>query len=187
MREKSEAYEAFKSYLALVENQCNAKIKNVRSDNGGEYTARKYLELLAVNGIEVHPVPPAAHAQNNRSERVNRTVLNIVRTVLCDARLPKQFWAEAEAYAAYVRNQIPKKDFPRNGVTRTPQELWTGRPSKLTQLRPFGSVVFIRAHKETDTLELRYVKGFLMGYRSYSENTIRWYDPETRTINHSRD
>jgi hypothetical protein len=187
LKEKSEAYEAFKSYLALVENQCNAKIKNVRSDNGGEYTSKKYLELLAANGIEAHPVPPAAHAQNGRAERVNRTVLNIVRTVLCDTRLPKRFWAEAAAYAAYVRNHIPKKDFPKKGMTSTPQELWTGRPSKLTQLRPFGSPVFVLAHKETDKLEPRYLKGFLMGYRSYSENTIRYYDPETRTINHTRD
>lgn len=187
LKDKSEAYGAFKDYIALVETQCKAKIRHVRSDNGGEYTSKKFLELLATNGIEANPVPPAAHAQNGRAERVNRTVLNIVRTVLCDTQLPKRFWAEAAGYAAYVRNHIPKKDFPKKGVTSTPQELWTGRPSKLTQLRPFGSVVFVRDHTVTDKLAPRYLKAFLMGYRSYSESMIRYYDPTTRTINHTRD
>ena len=40
LNEKSEAFDAFKTYKAEVENQMDKKIKIVRSDRGGEYYGR---------------------------------------------------------------------------------------------------------------------------------------------------
>ena len=57
-------------------------------------------------GIEHVKVPPAAHAQNGRVERVHLTILNGVRTV-AHSGLGAQFWAEAANYIAYTRNQRP--------------------------------------------------------------------------------
>lgn len=182
LKSKGEAIDAFRKYLALVENQCDTKIKMVRSDNGGEFTSAAFQDLLAINGIVFNPVPPAAHAQNGRVERVHRTVMDGVRTILSDTGLPEDFWAEIAQYVVYVRNRVLKK-----GDTVSPQELWTGRPPKYDQLRPFGSTVFVRDHTETNKLEPRYLKAFLVGYRSYSETTIRYFDPKGKVFNYSRD
>jgi transposase InsO family protein len=122
LKKKSDVLLAFGRYLALVENQCNTRVTMVRTDNGGEFTSRAFVEMLEKQGIVPMPIPPGAHAQNGRVERVHRTIFDTVRTVLVDSRLPPEFWAEAASYAAYVRNRVPK-----TGTTLIPQEMWTGR------------------------------------------------------------
>jgi hypothetical protein len=182
LKKKSHALSAFKKYLALVRNQCSTRVKLVRTDNGGEFTSKKFLEVLENEGIIANPIPPNSHQQNGRIERVHLTVMNLVRTMLIDSGLPRPFWSEAANYAAFVRNRVPKR-----GTTDLPQELWTGEKCSLTQLRPFGSTVFVRDHTEPDRLSPRWFKALLMGFKSYSEHTVRYYDPVTKRFNYSRD
>jgi hypothetical protein len=182
LKSKDEALGAFQKYLKLVENQCKTKVERVRMDNGGEFTSEAFQELLATHGIEANPVPAGAHAQNGRVERVHLTLLNMVRTILADTGLPKQFWAEMAGYAAYIRNRVP-----RQSDGKTPRELWSGQVPNYSQLRPFGSTVFVRDHVVTDKLEPRYLKAFLVGYRSYSESVVRFFNPVTKKFNYSRD
>lgn len=99
---KSDAASAFKQYLNLVKNQCGSTVKRFRSDNAGEFTSRLFLDLLAAEGVVPRKIPPAAHAQNGRIERVHRTILDTVRIILVETGLPKAFWAEITSYAAYV-------------------------------------------------------------------------------------
>ena len=58
---------------------------------------------MLAKGIEHIKVPPDAHAQNGRVERVHPTILNGVRTVLTHSGLGPEFWAEAANYA-HTRN-----------------------------------------------------------------------------------
>lgn len=182
LKNKSEVPSAFKKYLALVNNQCTTLIKQVRSDNGGEFTSQTFEDLLETHGIIHKRVPPAAHAQNGRVERVHLTIMNLVRAMLLDSGLGKEFWSEAAAYAVFIRNRVPKRN-----TMDIPQELWTGQKCEITQLRPFGSTVYVRDHTNLDKLSPRYIKARLMGFRSYSEETIRYYDPKTGNFNYSRD
>ncbi len=50
---------------------------------------------MLAKGIEHIKVPPDAHAQKGRVERVHLTILNGVRTVLTHSGLGPEFWAEA--------------------------------------------------------------------------------------------
>jgi hypothetical protein len=169
LKDKKGAVSAFKQYLNLVATQCDTKVKLVRSDNGGEFTSDVFLKLLAAEGIVPHRIPPDAHAQKGRVERVHRTILDAVRTILADTKLPKPWWADMASYVAYARNRIPRAD-----TGRAPHEMWTSRPCTQTQLRPFGSVVYIKDHKETDKLAPRMLRAMLIGYQAYSETIIRY-------------
>jgi hypothetical protein len=40
LRKKLEAFENFKVYKEMVENEMDSKIKCLRSDNGGEFTSK---------------------------------------------------------------------------------------------------------------------------------------------------
>jgi len=44
MKGKSESFEKFKSWKALVENQSASKLKVLRSDNGGEFVSKEFLD-----------------------------------------------------------------------------------------------------------------------------------------------
>ena len=52
LRNKSEAFEKFKVYKEMVENEMNSKIKCLRSDNGGELISKKFMDYSNRHGIK---------------------------------------------------------------------------------------------------------------------------------------
>lgn len=60
--------------------------------------------------------------QNGVSERRNRTLLDMVRSMLSNCSLPISLWIYALKTAMYLLNRVPSKAVPK-----TPFELWTGK------------------------------------------------------------
>lgn len=61
--------------------------------------------------------------QNGQAERKNRTLVETARIMLSHSKLPKMFWAEAVATAAYIQNRLHpfvlKEEEPmRDGVEK---------------------------------------------------------------------
>jgi len=52
LKEKSEAFEKFKVFKALTENQTGRRLKAVRSDRGGEFTSGYFKDLCDKQGIK---------------------------------------------------------------------------------------------------------------------------------------
>jgi transposase InsO family protein len=48
---KSEVFKWFQEFRALVENQFGKRIKILQSDNGGEYSSRRFIDLCVRHGI----------------------------------------------------------------------------------------------------------------------------------------
>ena len=51
MRRKSDTFEMFKEYRALVEKKLDKLIKTLRSDRGGEYLQGEFEDHLREEGI----------------------------------------------------------------------------------------------------------------------------------------
>ena len=51
LRKKSEVFDKFKEFKALVENQTEKKIKALRTDNGGEFCKKEFEEFCKKCGI----------------------------------------------------------------------------------------------------------------------------------------
>ena len=49
LKKKYEAFECFKIYKELVENESDLKIKCLRSDNGGEFTSKLFQQYCNEN------------------------------------------------------------------------------------------------------------------------------------------
>ncbi len=52
LKAKGEAFETFKQYKVLVENEIGHKIKVLQSDNGGEFVSKNFDAFLAKCGIQ---------------------------------------------------------------------------------------------------------------------------------------
>ena len=64
-------------------------------------------------------MPPGTPQHNGVSERHNRTLLDIVQSMMSLTDLPLSFWGYALETAAFRLNRAPSKS-----VETTPYELW---------------------------------------------------------------
>jgi transposase InsO family protein len=52
LKNKSEAFENFKIYKEMVENEMDSKIKCLRYDNGGDFTSKEFMDYCSNHGIK---------------------------------------------------------------------------------------------------------------------------------------
>ncbi|TYK11979.1 gag/pol protein [Cucumis melo var. makuwa] len=130
MEHKSEALEKFKEYKAEVEILLSKRIKILRSDRVGEYMDLRFQDYMIENGIQFQLSAPGTPQQNGVSERRNRTLLDIVRSMMSYAQLASSFWGYAVETAVHILNNVPSKS-----VSVTPFELWRGHKPSLSHFR----------------------------------------------------
>ena len=88
--------------MNLVENQIERTIKTLRTDRGREYLSKQFRELCENKGIRRQLTIPETSQQNGVAERRNRTLLDMVRSMMVQANLPISFWGDALMAAAYI-------------------------------------------------------------------------------------
>ena len=63
---------------------------------------------------------------NGVAKRRNRTLKDMVRSMISHTSLPEPLWGETLKTATYILNRVPSK-----AVTKTPYELWTRKKPSL--------------------------------------------------------
>lgn len=149
LQEKSEAFIAFKSFKARVEHEVGRAIKILRTDRGGEYMSQEFANFCDEHGIRRQLTTSYTPQQNGVSERKNRTILNMVRSMLSIGRIPKSFWPEAVNWSTHVLNRSPT--FVVQNMT--PEETWSGRKPSVDHFKVFGCIAY--AHIPDEKREAR--------------------------------
>nr|GEY35032.1 retrovirus-related Pol polyprotein from transposon TNT 1-94 [Tanacetum cinerariifolium] len=85
-------------------------------------------------GIVSQLTPPYTPQHNGVSGKRNRTLLDMVRSMMNLTTLPKSFWRYALESAARILNMVLTKK-----VERTPHKIWHKKAPKLSYLRVWGS------------------------------------------------
>ncbi|SGY45706.1 BQ5605_C001g00325 [Microbotryum silenes-dioicae] len=153
--------EAWSKFQAESERQTGQKIKRVRSDNGREFDNSLFRALLEKQGIIVEFTAPYTPEQNGQVERLNGSLMGLVRSMLLDSGLPMRFWSDALAVATFVLNRRPH---PRI-QGKTAIEVLLGKKPSLAHLQPFGSTAFVHVPKERRSkLAPRSIQGVFIGY-----------------------
>ncbi|KAJ9544716.1 hypothetical protein OSB04_024423 [Centaurea solstitialis] len=166
MRHKSEAFERFKEFQNEVQNQLDKKIKFLRSDRGGEYLSQEFNNHLIDCGIVSQLTPPYTPQMNGVSERRNRTLLDMLRSMMCRSSLPVSFWGHALETVAHILNKVPTKS-----VEKTPCEIWTSKKPKLSFLKIWGCEVYVK-RPTSEKLKPKSDKCFFVGY---PKTTVGYY------------
>jgi hypothetical protein len=87
-----EALDCFKRFVAEVENQHEKSLKALRTDRGREYLSDQFKDLCEEKGIRRQLTISNTLQQNGVAERRNRTLLDMVRSMMAQANLPISFW-----------------------------------------------------------------------------------------------
>ena len=158
MRHKSESFEKFKLFKNEVQNHLGKNIKTLRSDRGGKYLIQNFDDHLKDCGIVSQLTLPGTPQWNGVSERRNRTLLDMVRSMMSRTDLPISFWGYALETAAFLLNRIPLK-----AVEKTPYELWTRKRPGLSFLKIWCYEAYVK-RQASDKLASKSDKCLFVGY-----------------------
>ncbi|KAH9648352.1 hypothetical protein KPL70_025549 [Citrus sinensis] len=158
LKHKDQVFNKFKEWKTLVENQTGKKVKKLRIDNGLEFCNQQFSSYCANEGIARHKTVRLTPQHNGLAERINRTLMDKVRCMLVQAKLPKGLWAKTLLTTNYLVSLSPSAalDF------KTPFEIWHGKPASYVNLKVFGCPTY--AHVNQGKLAPRALKGQFLGY-----------------------
>lgn len=176
LKYKDEAFGRFVEWINLVENQSERKLKVLRTDNGLEFCNKQFDTFCESRGIIRHKICAYTPQQNGVAERMNRTIMEKVRSMLSDSGLPKMFWAEATHTATILINKTPSSVLN----FEIPDKKWTGKQPVYSYLRRFGCVAFV--HTDDGKLSPRAKKGVLIGYPDGVKGYKIWLTDEKKCV-----
>ena len=120
---------------------------------------------------------PGKPSMNGVAERRNRTLKDMVRSMVSHSSLPESLWGEALKTAAYILNRVPSK-----AVNKTPYELWTGKKPSIKHLHIWGCPAEARPYRPHERkLDSRTISCYFVGYAERSRG-YKFYDPTLRSF-----
>ncbi|GHJ83600.1 hypothetical protein NliqN6_0002 [Naganishia liquefaciens] len=132
---------SFKFFQAMVERAFSCKIQVLRTDGGGEYKdiMGQYLRQA---GIVQQVTTPYTPQRNGRAERMNRTIKEILASMLIDAKIGMRYWNYGLKHALVLWNTGRVFD----GVTL--EERGHKRRVDYSKIQPFGAECWVRIPPE---------------------------------------
>ena len=108
-------------------------IKCLRTDRGGEFNSTEFNDFCKQYGVKRQLTTAYTPQQNGVAERKNRIVMNLVRAMLTEKKVPNNFWHEAVKWTIHILNRSPTlvKDM-------TPKEAWSKVKPSVDYFRVFG-------------------------------------------------
>ena len=104
LKRKSDFYQIFLTFQAMVEKQFQKKIQVFHSDNGGEFSKQEFIDHLLHHGI-IHLLScPGTPEQNSVAERKHRHVVELGLAMMLHVSIPKKFWVEAFLTSTFLIN-----------------------------------------------------------------------------------
>jgi len=181
IRFKSDVFQKFHEFQALVERLFDRKIKAMQTDWGGEY--QKLNSFFTKVGISHLVSCPHAHQQNGAAERKHRHIVEVGLSLLSRASVPLKFWDEAFIAATYLINRLPSSVLNFS----TPLEHLFHQKPNYSALRVFGCACWpnLRPYN-THKLQFRSKQCVFLGY-SVLHKGFKCLDMSTGRVYISRD
>ena len=124
----------FKHFLVSFEREFNCRIHVLRTYGGGEY---KTLDMFCkATGVSRQVSEARNQASNGKAERMHRSIMNMVRSMVFACGLQLSFWGDAAEYAAYILNRSPSK---ANAGLLSPLQILTNKVPVLSDIVVFCS------------------------------------------------
>jgi transposase InsO family protein len=161
---KSDVVVAFRQFHEDFVLRAGLKTQTLHSDNGGEYVNAQLRDYCNEHSIQQTFTAPYSPQQNGVAERMNQTLMGMVRAMLTHSHLEKCFWAEAITTAAYISNRVRVLTHPVSGEPTTPMGMWIGAIPDVSMMRTLGVLRTCLCLKRGVYLSWRIVAGSVFSW-----------------------
>jgi transposase InsO family protein len=139
LQDKGETQEGLKKLLKRTQNEFDAKVKRIRSDNDTEFKNTQVKHYLDKESNKHEFLAPYSPQQNEVAERKNRTLIEMARTMLDEYKTSDRFWVKAVNTACHITNHR----YLHKLLKKTPYEVLTSNKSNVSYFRVFGSKFYV--------------------------------------------
>ena len=164
LKHKSNGFEKFKAFKALVENETDMKIKCLRLDNGGEFTSNEFDDFYETNGLRRHFLVARTPQQNGVVQMKNKSVQETTRTMFNEDKLLEIFSREVLYTTVHILHRGQLRVI---NSEKTMYELWKGRLATIKHFKVFGSKCYIKRDDfDLGKFDCITNEGIFLGYSS---------------------
>jgi hypothetical protein len=128
-----------KKFLRRAQNEFDATVKRIRSDNGTKFKNTQVKDYLDEEGFKHEFSAPYTSQQNGVAERKNRTLIEMTRTMLDVYKTSDWFWTEPVNTTCHATNRL----YLHKLLKKKPYELLTGNTPNVSYFRVFGSKCYV--------------------------------------------
>jgi len=159
LKAKSDTFDLYQMFESWLATQFNTKVKQLRSDCGGEYLSAEFTKHLKLKGtkcwVTVHDTPE----HNGVVEQLNWMLVERVRAMIHTSGMPKSLWGEAIMHATWVKNCTSTWCLGK----KMPYEMLYQRKPNLENILVWGC--HIKVHDTSGTkLDMRAHDGHWVGF-----------------------
>ena len=159
---KFQVTECYQQLTNWIHTQFGEKIKTIRSDNGTEFVNQNMYELITQNGTNHHKTAHGNPQQNARAERPMRSISELTRALLIEAKLHIKFWPYAVLFAINILNNIP-----HSSTGHIPHEKMFEKQPNYRDLHKFGSRIFVLDQNPKHKFSSRSKEAIFLGYPQF--------------------
>jgi hypothetical protein len=178
LKNKSDANQCVKQYFTHLHVR-GISTHAFRVDRGTEFVNNDLLTWCKDKGMDIQMTAPYSPSQNGIAERMNRTLVELVRTMLSASKMPEFLWEPAVAHAAYIRNRA----YTTAISEITPYQGWYGHKPNVSHLREFGSSVWVLLQGQNIDRKIlsKFKRRAYVGYNNESKSIV-YYNAKTRKL-----
>ena len=178
VKSKDDVFDMVKNVVIKNQNQFDVKVKRIHSDGGEEFKNDRMNNFCIENGI----IQTFSTESTGIVERKSRTLLDRVKILMNEAKLPKYLYAEMFVTVAYLTNRWKTAD------GKSPFEKLFLKKQNIDHLRTIGCIAYTSIPKNNRKSKLDEVskKLVFVGYTP-SSTSYRMFDPVKKQIIISHD
>ena len=132
----------------MIQNQLQAQIQILRTDNGREYFHFALGTYLMNNGIIHQSSCVDTPQQNGVAEQKNKHLLEVSRSIMFTSNVPKHFWGEVVLTAAYLINKRPSRTLNYQSLCQVLQSYPNSGLISSIPVKVFGCTTFVHIHSQ---------------------------------------
>ncbi|KAI7966077.1 hypothetical protein MJO29_001825 [Puccinia striiformis f. sp. tritici] len=179
LKHKNKANAHMIDIITRLEQVTGKRVGTLHSNNGGKFANQILSDFLAAKGIAAEKSLPYHHYQKGMIECFNRTIADMVRTILIDSLLPKGFWSYSLVWAAHVPNRLPNQ---ASGDKIPYKALFRKKP-QYDHFRVFSSSGHVHIpHEKQQKLDDRAYKGHVIAHLDHSKGWLFWLPEQEKFI-----
>jgi len=98
IKAKDKATKVLKEWILQSKVETGETVNFLQIDDGEEYMGVDFQDWLSNKGIYYEVTNAGTPQENRTAERLNRTILEMTRSILLGSKLPKTLWPFAVNY-----------------------------------------------------------------------------------------